>query len=450
MKRTLALWSVVILSLCGVLALAQERPTAPEISAVRLGVDGKGQTRIVLDMDERPRFSVTPKQVGERRLLTIEVDQAQFNPGIGMPAGKGIVRNLKANDATLQVELNKTGLPEKMFILDPTGQVDHYRLVIDVSGVPSQAFAKALVDAVPAIIAGKPAPKVVAKTPPSPKVKRDRSRKTKKSEADEIALMISAAPPLPSVKPKRGNNRSNDNAKLTIVLDPGHGGRDPGAIGSTGLREKVITLSAAKTLASILEKRGYRVILTRRDDTYVKHEDRIDLARDTQADMFISIHADANAVKSVSGGSVYTLSDDRSAKMAKDAAESGNFRVFDLDASETDRDVSSILYDLASTDTKNQSARLATALISEMKDEIPMVRNTHRKAGLLVLLSPDVPAVLVEMAFLSNKKDEANLGSKKWRRRAVTAVADGIDLYFNDTTVRRAAVNTPPSASTAQ
>ena len=216
-----------------------------------------------------------------------------------------------------------------------------------------------------------------------------------------------------------------------IVIDPGHGGKDPGAIGTgTGLEEKRVTWSVAQALEKELTARGYEVVFTRTGDTFVPLHDRIEIARRRQADMFLSLHADANPVPSVRGASVYTLSEDRSAKMAEEVAESGDFRLFDRKLSSEDQEVSSILFDLANTDTKNQSARLATALIRHMRGRVRMVNNTHRKAGLVVLLSPDVPAVLVELAFMSNDQDEANLGSHTWRKNTASAIADGIDGYF--------------------
>ncbi|MEM9234716.1 MAG: N-acetylmuramoyl-L-alanine amidase, partial [Pseudomonadota bacterium] len=144
----------------------------------------------------------------------------------------------------------------------------------------------------------------------------------------------------------------------------------------------------------------------------------------------LSIHADANPVASVRGASVYTLSEARSDKMLAEVADEGDFRIFNREFSAEDREVSSILFDLAKTDTKNQSERLAAALIRNMQGRIKMVNNTHRHAALVVLLSPDVPAVLVELAFMSNELDEANLGSRTWRNNATMAIADGIDAYF--------------------
>lgn len=433
MKRVLSFWSVVILSLGGVLALAEDRAGTPMVENVRLGVDAKGQTRIVLDLDASPSYEVTAAAPAAPTLrMTVAggifgVSQAD------LPAPRGIIQSLAIDGNVLEIRLEETGLPVKSFVLPPQGAVKHHRLVVDVEKVSAVAFAAV---AIPPVITGGPAdaapnaPAVVqttadAKAPPAPSVA------PAAQIPREILVLSQAVPPAPTVKPRRNATRQ-EKQNITIVLDPGHGGYDPGALGSTGIKEKDITLSAAKVLRTVLQGRGYDVILTRGGDSYVDHEDRINLARGKQADMFISIHADANPVASARGASVYTLSEDRSAKMANDVAASGDFRVFDVDVSETDRDVSSILFDLANTDTKNQSTRLAEALITEMRRKLPMVRNTHRHAGLLVLLSPDVPAVLVELAFLSNEKDEANLSSSKWRKVAVTSIADGIDRYFAD------------------
>lgn len=449
MKRTLSLWSIGILTLCGILAVASEQVTSPEIENIRLGAHKNGHTRIVLDMDAAPSFDVHPSSANDFTLYLL-INQASYDViEYDLPGNVGLVEAIGFRGGVLTITLEKPALPVRRFVLEPTKDTPHYRLVIDLEGVSTSAFSTAVAQVPP-------------QAPPSSKMKTAETSVAKtqmenKPPADISDVVTAAAPdladpasagsviPVPSLKPRASDTSSvrSSGGRLTIAIDPGHGGKDPGAIGSTGLQEKRVTWSVAQLLKAELSSRGYNVVLTRDGDTYVKLPKRIELAREYQADMFLSIHADANPVASVRGASVYTLSEARSEKMAKEAAAGGDFKLFDRELSGEDRDVSTILFDLANTDTKNQSEILAASLISKMQGRMKMVNNTHRHAGLVVLLSPDVPAVLVELAFMSNKHDEANLGSRTWRKNAAVSIADGVDAYFVNG--RRAGVPTGAS-----
>jgi N-acetylmuramoyl-L-alanine amidase len=433
MKSTLALWSVVFLSLVGILAAANERVTSPKVEQVRLGVHANGQTRIVLDMNEAPDYRIVPQAEGGNRLV-VAIERGDFG-GVASPRATGLVKRAEIRDGRLAIELASTALPVSSFVLPPAKGVAHHRLVIDVSPVSQAEFAEA-VAAAPALIAVAAVSEAPEKTP---------ARATAADDSPlppELRALAAGMTPQPNLKPRRARRADPEPAAApviaarrdapVIVIDPGHGGHDPGAVGPTGVREEDMTLSAAQVLADILRSRGYAVTLTRNDDVYLKHEDRIEIARRQQADLFMSLHADALSDRSVRGASVYTLSEDRSSRMADEVTSTGDFRIFDREFHEEDTDVSSILFDLANNDTKNHSVRLANALINRMRGRVTMVNNTHRQAGLKVLLSPDVPAVLVELAFISNEIDEANLQSVQWRRRAMSAIADGIDDYFAD------------------
>ena len=398
------------IALWGLLSAAETAATTPAVSEVRLGVHENGRTRIVLDMDARPDFTVTA-----RRGNVIEVSLRGGTlaaDGVGI----GLVERYHGEDGRLRVALAEPALPVAAFVLPPSGGVEHHRLVIDLAAATAREFAAAAVAASaeegapePARLAqfGIPAPSLkprVAQTPP-----------------------VLAAAEVP--EPPRASHRSD---RRVIVIDPGHGGHDPGASGPSGLAEEDVTLAAAKALRLALTARGYEVVLTRDADAYVQHEDRIELARSQHADLFLSLHADALTDPSVRGGSVYTLSDQRAGRMASQLRASGDFQLYDVALSDEERDVGDILLDLASSATHNESARFAARLVDEMQGRVEMVGNTHRKASLKVLLAPDVPAVLLEMAFISNPDDEKNLASPTWRRRAMQGVADAIDAYFAD------------------
>ena len=217
-----------------------------------------------------------------------------------------------------------------------------------------------------------------------------------------------------------------------IFIDAGHGGRDPGAIGVRGTHEKVITTKASATLKAMLEKTGrYEVVLTRPKDVYLDHETRLRLAREGGADLFISVHADSAGNKSARGASVYTLADRAKGRSKRLVSNSQNW-IMDIDLSKQSDPVGDILVDLAQRKTESQSEQFANILIDELEKSTKLVGNSHRRAGYFVLLAPDVPAVLLELGFLSNPEDEKLLNKKSHRDKIMKSVVRAIDAYFGE------------------
>ena len=232
--------------------------------------------------------------------------------------------------------------------------------------------------------------------------------------------------PVPRLKPTYTPPR-----KPVIVIDPGHGGYDPGAIGGLGTHEKDITFSAAKMLAKRLNNTGrYEVVLTRDTDVYIAHEERLKTARLAGADLFISLHADSTANAKAAGASVYTLAD-RAVGRSRRIVQSQNW-IMDVDLGEQTNEVGDILVDLAQRKTASQSDEFADILLPKLQTRSKLVRNSHRRAGYFVLLAPDVPAVLLEMGFLSNPGDEKNLINEAHRDGLMTSVVEAIDSYFGN------------------
>jgi N-acetylmuramoyl-L-alanine amidase len=218
--------------------------------------------------------------------------------------------------------------------------------------------------------------------------------------------------------------------KPVIVIDPGHGGYDPGAIGAKGTKEKLITSAFSKRLADELRRTGqYDIVMTRTKDVYVDHDDRLRLARERGADLFISIHADSTENGKASGASVYTLAD-RAKNRSKKITHTQNW-IVDVDLSEQTASVGDILVDLAQRKTKSHSADFADQLVTELEKTVPLVRNSHRRAGYYVLLAPDVPAVLLELGFLSNIADEKRLNKVSEQNKIMKATIKAINGYFN-------------------
>lgn len=241
-----------------------------------------------------------------------------------------------------------------------------------------------------------------------------------------ISFDIAASEPF-AAAPTRTERPGREQTRRTIVIDAGHGGRDPGALGVNGTREKDVVLHCALMLRDVLEHRGYQVALTRDADTFVELENRVRFARTQHADLFISIHADASPNNETTGASVYTLSDS-GANRAQNMMASQNWTI---DLGDTrDALARDILTDLAQRDTTNRSAQFAQMVIPRLGEVAPLVRNTHRSAGFFVLLAPDVPAVLIETGFLSNPTDERRLADPRVRENMAEAMAGSIDAFF--------------------
>ena len=231
---------------------------------------------------------------------------------------------------------------------------------------------------------------------------------------------------------KSSSKAKTVNKKKIIVLDPGHGGKDPGAIGYSGVYEKNITL--AMELKVILEKEGYKVHLTRSTDIFIPLRDRVKIARKYNADLFMSIHADSAVNRSAKGLSVYTLSETASDKEAAALAERENKAdvVAGLNLLEHSKEVSDILINLAQRETMNRSSEFASFMVQEMRKSVKLRDNTHRFAGFAVLKAPDVPSVLLEMGYLSNRTEERLLKQKDYRRKLAVSTSKAVEKYFDN------------------
>ena len=226
--------------------------------------------------------------------------------------------------------------------------------------------------------------------------------------------------------------------KHVVVLDAGHGGKDPGAVGAGKLYEKNVVLSTVKVLKKLLDASGhYDVYLTRSDDRYIRLYDRVKIARKHNADLFMSVHADSVEKHSVRGASVYTLSekasDSQTARLA--ARENKSDVIAGVDLSEEGQDVAAILIDLALRDTKNQSTFLANQLIESFRAyNIGTLRTPVHSAGFAVLKAPDIPSVLVEIGFMSNRSEARLLNTRDHQEKIARALKRSIDSYFSKQT----------------
>ncbi|WP_431282041.1 N-acetylmuramoyl-L-alanine amidase family protein [Humitalea sp. 24SJ18S-53] len=238
-----------------------------------------------------------------------------------------------------------------------------------------------------------------------------------------------ASPALAQSRPTRPARRP---PLPLVVLDPGHGGRDPGTIGArTGVHEKVITLAAAQELRRQLEGSGRcRVLLTRNRDIFIPLDERVAIARRRQAALFISLHADS--APGARGASVYTLNGNATDAMSAALArrENNADRAGGLNLPPVSPEVARILISLVQAETREGSDRLARMAVTSLGETVPLLPNTHRQAGFAVLKAPDIPSVLVEMGFLSDPRDEAALRRPDHRARVAAALSRGVQAYL--------------------
>ncbi len=370
---TLALTILVVALLVGTRGVAGG--VTGDVRGVRFGGDAE-RTRIVIDLDRSARGEII--EGGDRGNLVLTLAGVGAGRGVDGP-GSGLVRDWRVSASgtasRVQLGLARTARVERRFLLPPGDGVAHYRYVIDIVGTGA---------------ASTPQPR----TPP-----RAEQRRTER--------------PL-------------------VVIDAGHGGHDPGAMGAHR-SESSVTLAAALALREELLRTGrYRVMLTRETDTYVDLYRRVRIARQADADLFISLHADAGGDPATRGASVYTLSEQGASRAVREVTRADDWHR-DLHLPGRDPSVDRILLDMTQRATQNRSAQFARVLLTHLEAaDHPLLRRSHRDAGLAVLLAPDVPAVLLEMGFITNPDDERALGDTTQRRRLVRAVAEGIDRYFRE------------------
>jgi N-acetylmuramoyl-L-alanine amidase len=236
-------------------------------------------------------------------------------------------------------------------------------------------------------------------------------------------------------EPRRDPNPQNGDPRPIVVVDPGHGGIDDGTKASSGETEKSLVLDFGLLLRDQLEKTGrYRVIMTRTDDTYVSLSDRVRLARARHASLLISIHADALARGNgqAQGATVYTLSETATDSEAARLAEAENKAdvIAGIDLSSEPGDVADILIDLAQRETRSFSNHFARTLVGELKAVARLHKQPLKSAGFKVLKAPDVPSVLVELGYLTNRGDLKQISSDKWRQRTADSIVKAVDTFF--------------------
>lgn len=406
MPRALAAALLVWLGSCGA-ALSTEAPGehgGPEpavATAGRLAGDTV-RTRFALELSEAAEIEVFPLAHPER--IVIDLGNVTFD----LPAGagsdaRGLVKGWRFGEiargkARIVLDLTGPVAVESTFYLPAAGE-EPGRLVVDLVPSDPERFAETV-----------------------------RASRPRGAESD------------PSVA--EGDLDIPTSGKPVVVIDPGHGGIDPGAKGRSGTPEKDITLAFALRLRDALAEGGrVEVRLTRSDDRFLSLSRRVKVARAFGADLFISVHADTAPQSHVRGATVYTLSE--RASDAQSAALAARENLVDtlsgLDIEEPPDEVTDILVDLERRETRVFSTGFAAMLIKRLGTAVRLIGNPHRYARFRVLRAPDVPSVLIELGYLSNPHDDTLLRSEAWRDRAVGAVAAAVEGFFAERLARSAA-----------
>ena len=399
----------------GNLPAAPPKPVPPPGPGPVIGAKPKGPLPIVIsarigEHDDRTRLVIELSDPVNLRAFALAnpdrvvIDMPDVSWRLGAPprpSGFGAVKSyrygqFRAGNSRMVIDLNQPVTVSYSLVIPPSAGFG-YRVVIDLFPTTRPKF-----DA----NAGWPA-----------------DLRKRETDAERLAAMIAAQ----QTPPARAAG------KKIIVLDPGHGGIDSGTVGVNGLMEKDLALAEGLILARVLRGRGYSVFLTRENDTFVPHRQRVAIARTHKADLFISLHADSHPDPSTTGLSIYTLSDGRSDREAAALARRENQSdvIAGVDLSGSNNPVAPILIDLAQRDTVNKSSRFATTAIKQLSGVTDILaRRPHRSASLAVLTAPYVPAVLMELGYLSNADDARQMNTAAWRVRVAEGIADAVDAQF--------------------
>ena len=374
----------------------------PLVSDVRVAGDEK-RTRFILDIDRKIELRAFALANPNRIVLDVPQTTFQLPAGVG-DASRGLVKAFRyglvmPGGSRIVMDLKRPAKIEKAYVLDgENGQLP--KLIVELAATDRASFMQAIAAENRRAMAAAPQPTTVA----------------------AVAPPAAPAPDATDTRP-------------VVVIDPGHGGIDQGTQAASGENEKDIVLDFARALRERIEKAGkYRVVMTRSDDTFIPLADRVKIARLHKAALFVSVHADAlpRGEGDAQGATIYTLSDTASDAEAAKLAESENRAdlIAGINLTEEPADVADILIDLARRETKTFSNRFARTLVKEMKSVARLHKNPLKSAGFRVLKAPDVPSVLLELGYVSNKEDLQHLVSDSWRSRTVGSVAQAVDLFF--------------------
>ena len=383
----------------------------PIVSDARLAGDAK-QTRFVLDLDKPIQFRAFA--LADPYRVVLDLPQISFKLGAGTGvAGRGLVKAFRyglvmPGGSRIVFDLTGPAKIAKSYVLEAAnGQPP--RLVLEFEEVDRTAFVQ--------LLAPENRPEL------RPAIADANAGAANAGVVRPDASIVTASTQPPDKRP-------------VIVIDPGHGGVDNGTqAGGGDIMEKNLVLGFGLALRDKIEKSGkYRVVMTRTDDTFIALADRVKIARNEGASLFVSIHADAlpRGEGDAQGATIYTLADKASDAEAERLADAENKSdaIGGVNLADEPTEVADILIDLVQRETRTFSNRFARTLMGEMKNTVRMHKHPLKSAGFRVLKAPDVPSVLVELGYVSNKGDLEHLVSENWRNKTVGSMAQAIDAFF--------------------
>jgi N-acetylmuramoyl-L-alanine amidase len=372
----------------------------PIVLSARIG-EHEDRTRFVIELSDPVSLRTFTLTNPDR--VVVDMPEVQWQLGAPpRPSGFGSVKSyrygvFRKGNSRMVIDLTRPVTVSDPLVIPPSNGFG-YRVVIDLSPTAQGKFN---------VNAGWPA-----------------DLKARETDAERLAA-LAAEPETPHVAGHK-----------VVVIDPGHGGLDSGTNGVNGLMEKNLVLAEGLKLAKVLRAHGYSVHMTRDSDVFIPLSERVAIARKLKADLMISLHADSNPDAEVSGLSIYTLNDGRSDREAAALARRENQSdvIAGVDLSREDSPVAPILIDLAQRDTINRSSRFAETALGQLHGVTDILfRSPHRAASLAVLVAPDVPAALIELGYLSNESDAAQMNTEGWREKVAEAIAKAVDRNFSAT-----------------
>lgn len=392
----------------GAAAVTFASPTGegfPTASEARLAGDAR-QTRFILDLDRTIPFRAFA--LGDPYRVILDIPQVSFKLPMGTGAsGRGLIKAFRyglvmPGGSRIVFDLTGPAKIAKSYVLEAANDQPP-RLVIEFEEVDRTTFVQSL------------APE---------------NRPELRPGIADANAAVAAVTPSAVAKPAPVND-----PRPLIVIDPGHGGLDNGTQAGGEVMEKNLVLGFGLALRDRIEKSGkFRVVMTRTDDTFIPLDDRVKVARTQGAALFVSIHADAlpRHEGDAQGATIYTLSDKASDAQAERLAEAENKSdaIGGVNLTAEPTEVVDILIDLAQRETRTFSNRFARLLMGEMKNSARMHKHPLKSAGFRVLKAPDVPSVLVELGYVSNKGDLEHMVSDNWRAKTVGSMAQAIDAFF--------------------
>lgn len=444
----------------GAMAGATPPQKSTDLTVSAIGIDQTpGLARVTVELSARPDFRMFLLPGPPRLVIDLPPTLFRLTPGAASGGPVAGYRFGTFDEVTGRLVLDLAGPAQVRSTTIGDGPGRSYRLVVELEPVDAKKFDTIALGAGPAPqpmsgamaarLLTEPAPTTAAPPPPPPTptpvaaapqalppspqpAAASRPSPPPRLETGTMtqASATRGAPPAPAPRPAEPKRET----RRLIVIDPGHGGEDPGATGAAGTLEKDITLAAARELRDRLLAGGrYRVELTRDNDVFLSLRSRYQRARELGADLFLSVHADWMHNRKVRGASVYTLSETASDAEAAELARQENLAdaVVGINLSRESPEVANVLIDLSRRDTNNLSLRFASGLVAELgREKLLLPARPNRSAGFAVLKAADVPSALLEMGYLSNPEDEKRITQAANRARVVTAVARAIDAYF--------------------